>query len=134
LLAIGILAIGCSTVLFLFTMGARSHRRAVDRTRSALLADAVFSQVRADLAAALPARYAEQADKTIAPIQNQTHADFPEFRYDLTFAPLYQGDYYVVKVRVWWGEWFDVTDGANSARDPNPDSTVFETLVRRKSF
>ncbi len=136
LLAIGILAVGASTVLFLFTMGARSHRRARDRTRAALLADAVVNQVKADLAGGdPPARYNLQSDDTTR-LENRRSADFPGFVYDLTLEPLYQGDlypdYYVVRVRVWWGEWFSTADNPN--RDPSGDSTVFEVLIRRKNF
>lgn len=128
LLAIGILAIGTSTVLFLFTMGARSHRRAVDRTRAALLADAVFNQIGADLAgelAELPARY-QLSTKQDTTLLNQTLADFPEFTFDVTFAPLYNGDYYVVRVSVWFGD--------PSLPADQRTSETFETILRRKNF
>ncbi len=125
LLAIGILAIGTSTVLFLFTMGARSHRRAVDRTRAALLADAVFNQVQADLAGQLPSRYTT-SNSNINPLSNQTHADFPEFTFDVTFTKLYNGDYYVVGVRVWFGD--------PSLPPDQRTSETFETILRRKNF
>ena len=129
LLAIGILAIGITSVMFLFTMGARSHRRAVDRTRAALLADAVINQIKADLALAMPERYAVDAEKNIEPIADATHADYPEFTYTVEFAKLYptdpHGAFYKVRVIIRWG-------------DPALDRTrrnseVYETILRRKN-
>jgi len=135
LLAIGILAIGCSSVLFLFSMGARSHLRAVSRTRAALLADAVINQVQADLSSTPPARYQLKTDEVTtlpAPGNGEylVHADYPEFVYDLVFSPLYNGDFYVVRVRVWWGD----TKLVSVRGAPDRHSALFETIVRRKSF
>jgi len=132
LLAIGILAIGITSVLFLFAMGARSHRRAVDRTRSALLAEAVFNQIRADLATGLPDYYeVDTGDETqILPIANASHADFPEFTYDVTFEKLYpsdtRGDFYKVRVAICWGD----PDVERDARN----SETYESILRRKNF
>jgi len=132
LLAIGILAIGITSVLFLFAMGARSHRRAVDRTRSALLAEAVFNQLRADLATGLPDYYeVDTGDETkILPIVNASHADFPEFTYDVTFEKLYpsdtRGDFYKVRVTIRWGD----PDVERDARN----SETYESILRRKNF
>jgi len=145
LLAIGILAIGITAVLSLFMMGARSHRRATDRTRSALLADTLVNQIRADLAETLPAnRYNEvgnyiwlrdrATDKDIK-LENQnpaSHADFPEFRYYVTFAKLYPDgrDYYKVKIIVVWD-----TAGLNATNILDPrNSETFDTIVRRKNY
>ena len=130
LLAIGILAIGITSVLFLFTMGVRSHRRAVDRTRGSLLAATVLSQIRADLAETLPNYYVEDGDHNIEPITNATLADFPEFTYDLTFEKLYpsdpRGDFYKVRVTIRWGN----PDVEATERN----SETYETIVRRKNF
>jgi len=148
LLAIGILAIGITAVLSLFMMGARSHRRATDRTRSALLADTLVNQIRADLAETLPTRYKEDAannisfwdltdpanPKEIKP-ENQNPAvlaDFPEFRYYVTFAKLYPDgrDYYKVKIIVVWD-----TAGLNATNILDPrNSETFDTIVRRKNY
>ena len=131
LLAIGILAIGITSVLFLFAMGARSHRRAVDRTRSALLAEAVFNQTRADLATGLPDYYeVDTGDETqILPITNASHADFPEFTYGVSFEKLYpsdtRGDFYKVRVTIRWGDPSVERDARNSE--------TYETIVRRKN-
>jgi len=130
LLAIGILAVGITAVLFLFTMGARSHRRAVDHTRGALLADTVVNQIKADLAESLPDLYDEDpSTHEIAPITNATHADFPEFTYDVTFTKLYpsdpRGDFYKVRVTVRWGSEAQPADERNSV--------AYETILRRKN-
>ena len=130
LLAIGILALGITSVLFLFTMGVRSHRRADDRTRAAILADAVLNQIKADLAETLPARYQDVGEHNIGPFVKATHADFPGFTYGVTFAKLYpsdpRGDFYKVRVTIRWG------DEAVQAAERN--SETYETIVRRKNF
>jgi prepilin-type N-terminal cleavage/methylation domain-containing protein len=128
LLAIGILAVGITSVLFLFTMGARSHRRAVDRTRSALLAETVINQLRADFAEGLPDYYVED-EGDIQAIHTASHADFPEFTYDVVFEKLYpgdtRGDFYKVRVIVRWGD-------PDVERDER-NSHVYETILRRKN-
>jgi Tfp pilus assembly protein PilV len=132
LLAIGILAIGITSVLFLFAMGARSHRRAMDRTRSALLAETVMNQIRADLAETLPDYYQlDSGDRTkILPLTNALHADYPEFTYDVHFEKLYpgdtRGDFYKVRVTIRWGN-------PEVERDTR-NSETYETIVRRKNF
>jgi len=129
LLAIGILAVGITSVLFLFTMGARSHNRADDRTKAALLAEAVFNQIKADLAEALPDRYNEDANHEIADIVNANHASFPGFTYTVEFAKLYpsdtRGDFYKVRVVIRWGrETVEATDR---------NSETYESILRRKN-
>jgi prepilin-type N-terminal cleavage/methylation domain-containing protein len=126
LLAIGILAIGITSVLFLFTMGARSHRRAVDRTRAALLAETVINQIKTDLTSTLPTRYTEDKDGNLQPFINATHADFPEFYYDAFFTTLYKGAFYRVRVVVRWGN----EQAAAEARN----SETYESVLRRKNF
>ena len=130
LLAIGILAIGITSVLFLFTMGVRSHRRAVDRTRGSLLAATVLNQIRADLAETLPDRYVEDSDHNIDPITRAAHADFPEFIYDVAFEKLYpsdpRGDFYKIRVVIRWGN-------PDVERDER-NSETYETILRRKNF
>jgi len=137
LLAIGILAIGITAVLFLFAMGARSHQRAMDRTRAALLADTVVNQIKADLADKLPDRYTEDKDGKIAPIRGAVHADFPEFRYSVRFDKLYSStrDFYKIKLVIRW----DTSTGApgeptdEAPLDPRSSET-YETILRRKNF
>ena len=120
LLAIGILAVGITAVLFLFAMGARSHRRAIDRTRSAILAETVINQIKATLADTVPAN--------IPPIAGATHADFPEFAYDVTFSQLYPPEtaFYKVRVVVRWGDPAAPRDRRNSE--------TYETILRRKNY
>jgi prepilin-type N-terminal cleavage/methylation domain-containing protein len=149
LLAIGILALGITSVLSMFMMGARSHRRATDRARSALLADTVINQIRTDLAQSLPKCYYEDASHNLSfvdpadtntpptPIRPEnrnpaTHADFPEFRYYVAFDKLYDSgrDYYKVRVIIVWD-----TAGLNAAGTLDPrNSETFETIVRRKNY
>ncbi|HUT35385.1 MAG TPA: prepilin-type N-terminal cleavage/methylation domain-containing protein [Planctomycetota bacterium] len=117
LLAIGILAVSITAVLFLFAMGMRSHRRALDRTRAAMLAETVVSQVQADFRPAYPA----------TAIANATHPDFPGFTYDVTFTPLYGGtSFYRASVLVRWGD-------PNAPPEPK-NSETYETVLQRKSF
>ena len=128
LLAIGILALGITAVLFLFTIGARSHKRAVDRTRAALLAQTVLNQIKADLLAPrLPERYNIDEDDPvpIPPIQNARSAEFPEFYYTVTFDPLLpDARFYKVRVQVRWGE--------ESAEAEERNSETFTTVLQRK--
>ena len=132
LLAIGILAIGITAVLSLFAVGARSHSRAINRTRSALLAEAVIHQVQADLAAPeLPACYKVDGvnlglvDAGGQPLVNLTRKDFPGFYYNVTFTPYEAGtDYYRVSVEVRWG--------AESAPADSRNSETYETILPRK--
>ena len=130
LLAIGILAIGITSVLFLFAMGVRSHRRAVVRTRAARLVEAGVNQIRADLAETLPDRYVEDSDHNIDPITRAAHADFPEFIYDVAFEKLYpsdpRGDFYKIRVVIRWGN-------PDVERDER-NSETYETILRRKNF
>ncbi|MFW6162309.1 MAG: type IV pilus modification PilV family protein [Planctomycetota bacterium] len=132
LLAIGILAVGITSVLFLFTMGVRSHQRARDRTRAALLGETVLNQIRADMAEGLPDRYdLDSGDPTkILPITGAAHAGFPAFTYDVAFEKLYpgdsRGDFYKVRVTVRWGN--------PEAEATERNSEIYETIVRRKNF
>ncbi|MFP4055732.1 MAG: prepilin-type N-terminal cleavage/methylation domain-containing protein [Candidatus Brocadiia bacterium] len=134
LLAIGILAVGITAVLFLFTMGVRSHRRAIDRSRAAMLADTVLNQIKAELRADLPAHYHEDDEQNLElvdpetgePVSRATHADFPEFVYDVSFTRLLYGNYYIVRVTVRTGDAEAPPDATNSE--------TFETILRRKNF
>jgi hypothetical protein len=65
-------------------------------------------------------------DKDIKPLVDKIHADFPEFTYSVTFTTLYEGDFYIVKVLVRWGD--------TSLPAAERDSDSFETIVRRKNF
>jgi prepilin-type N-terminal cleavage/methylation domain-containing protein len=120
LIAIGILAIGISAVLFLFAMGARSHKQALDRTRAALLADAVVN--------GLQAEFPSFSDPTKPqPITKATRPDFPGYHYNVTFTPLYgQTNYYKVSVVVAWGD-------PNAPPDPRASET-YDTVLQRKAF
>jgi hypothetical protein len=93
----------------------RSHRRALDRTRAALLAEAVANQTQAEL---------RQAP---ADVSQATHPDFPGFYYDVTFTPFPANEhYYEVRVVVRWGDKNAPVDERNSE--------TYETVLQQKSY
>ena len=49
LMALGILAFGLVTVLGVFTMATTTHKRAIDRVNSALLAESVIDDLQEEL-------------------------------------------------------------------------------------
>ena len=117
-MAIGILAMSITAVLFLFAMGMRSHKRALDRTRAAMLAETVTNQLQADL---------NPAFNVTQPITTTTHPDFPGFYYSVRFFQLPNSpSYYRVQVEVRWGD-------PNSPPEPK-NSETYETVLQRKSF
>jgi len=117
LLAIGILAVSITAVLFLFAMGMRSHRRALDRSRAALLAETVANHLQTSFG----------PNYQPNPVTNETRPDFPGFQYNVTFAPLYGGtSYYRVSILVHWGD-------PNAPPEPK-NSETYETVLQRKSF
>lgn len=122
LLAIGILALSITAVLFLFAMGMRSHKRALDRSRAAMLAETVANQLQTDLN-----QLGEPRDPTANPPTNASHPDFPGFTYSVTFTPLY-GDtkYYRVSIVVSWGD--------PNAPPEERNSETYETVLQRRSF
>jgi len=117
LVAIGILALGITAVLFLFAMGARSHRRATLRTQAALLAEAVVNRLQAEFPQA-----AEPED-----ISNASDPDYPGFTYDVHFGPLPENSqYYKVTVVVRWGE--------PGLPGTERDSETFATVLHQRSY
>jgi len=117
LLAIGILALGITAVLFLFTMGARAHKRALDRTQSALLAETVANFWQERLTA--------EADPVDVP--EATHPDFPGFYYSVAFTQLPENaHYYQVSIVVRWGD-------ENAPPEPR-NSETYRTVLEQKSF
>ncbi len=123
LLAIGILALSITAVLFLFAMGMRSHRRAQDDTRAAMLAEAVVNQLQAELK-----QYADPKDPrdpTVNPPTNATRADFPGFSYSVQFSEIYP-NYYKTTVLIRWGD--------PNAPPEAKNSKTYETVLQRKSF
>ncbi|MBM4040895.1 MAG: type II secretion system protein [Planctomycetes bacterium] len=125
LMAIGILALSITAVLFLFAMGMRSHKRALDRTRAAMLAETVINQLQADLK--VYENSTDPRDPTVAPPDKATHTDFPGFYYTATFTPLYGGtSYYRLSLLVHWGDPNSPPEAANSE--------TYETVLQRKSF
>lgn len=68
LIAMMILAIGAASVLSLFAAAASTHRRALDRTQAALIAERVLAEARA--------RYA--GDQTASSLSAELRRDLPE--------------------------------------------------------
>lgn len=117
LVAIGILAVGITAVLFLFAMGARSHRRATLRTQAALLAEAVVNRLQAE--------FPEAAEPEN--LVNASDPDFPGFTYDVTFSRLPDNaEYYKVAVVVRWGE--------PGLPGTERDSETFPTVLHQRSY
>ena len=117
LLAIGILALGITAVLFLFTMGARAHKRAIDRTQAALLAETVANLWQERLT----------ADAAPVDVPKATHPDFPGFYYSVAFTQLPENaHYYQVSIVVRWGD---------ESAPPEPrNSETYRTVLEQKSF
>jgi prepilin-type N-terminal cleavage/methylation domain-containing protein len=135
LLAIGILSLGITAVLFMFTVGVQSHRRARDRTQAAMLADTVINQVSADLVGqTLPDYYGTDVDGN-PQLVDARHADFPGLTYSVDFFPIYDSDleihdFYRVTVTVRWGK---PPGNPGTELDPR-NSEQFVTIVRRRNF
>ncbi len=125
LLAIGILALSITAVLFLFAMGMRSHKRALDRSRAAMLAETVANQLQTDLKPYAAAN--DPRDPVANPPTNASHPDFPGFTYSVTFTALYSDTkYYRASILVRWGD----PTSPPEARS----SETYETVLQRKSF
>ena len=132
LLAIGILALSITAVLFLFAMGMRSHRRALDRTRAAALAETVVSQLQTQLATLPP----HDTDGSSLRLKvgdanpsdyNLTHPDFPGYYYNATLTPVPPaGKYYRLVLTIRWGD--------PGAPPEAKNSETFETVLQPKSF
>ncbi len=93
LVALVILAFGLAAILTLFSQATRTHKRSVDATAVAALAQAVLADAQADL----------DAGAAPKPVQGQTFPGFSaEYRYDLEFTAL-GGPGYEVRVVVKYG-------------------------------
>lgn len=93
LVALVILAFGLAAILTLFSQATRTHKRSVDATAVAALAQAVLADAQAEL------------DRGAAPnpVQNQTYPGVsPEYKYDLEFTAL-GGPGFQVRVVVKYG-------------------------------
>ena len=77
LIAMLILSVGAASVLALFAAGAATHRRSVDRTQAALIADRVFSEARAAY------HYGATAEEVHAAVKAALPERFGDYGYDL---------------------------------------------------
>lgn len=73
LVALGIFVVAVSSIVSLLLVAASSHKRAVDRTRAALLAEAVFADLEGQ----------RRVGQPLQPITAGKHPDFPGMFYDL---------------------------------------------------
>ncbi len=112
LIALMVLAVGLTCIFALFAAATRSHKRAVDSTRAALLARKVFAEKRALLYNPDPP----------ASAQDLSDPDFPDlYTYDIQLIPLSNDrDTFLMRVRVKWKV---------QGRD---ESEIFESMVSRK--
>ncbi|MHC4607612.1 MAG: type IV pilus modification PilV family protein [Planctomycetota bacterium] len=94
LVAIMIFAIAVAAILPLFAVGTAAHRRGIDQTETALLADRVFAKLQAGLHSKKPKN-----------IKDGVMGD-GMYRYDAEFFPFDKNDpmcsAFIVKVRVKW--------------------------------
>ncbi|MHC4393902.1 MAG: type IV pilus modification PilV family protein, partial [Planctomycetota bacterium] len=89
LLALAIMAFGITVALGLLTLATATHKRAVDRTNTALLAEAISSQVRGAItlnfdAAALPV--SPGGGRIL--LEDETNPAYPSYRFDVFVTPI----------------------------------------------
>lgn len=80
LIAMGILAIGAVAALSLFAAGAATQKRAIDRAKSAFLAEQVIAQVDAQLAG--------DVDLGTLAVEGASLEDHPGYTYDVALMDL----------------------------------------------
>lgn len=111
LIALGIMSIGITAVIGIFTMATTTHKRAIDETSAALIAQSAVADARATLtarydASALPV-VAEGPPPVLALRKNATDPAFPGYSYDVLLTPIdapkaADADVFHVEVRVKW--------------------------------
>jgi prepilin-type N-terminal cleavage/methylation domain-containing protein len=117
LVALGIMAIGITAVIGVFTMATTTHKRAIDATSAALIAQSAVAELRGALtvrfdAAALPVAggggAAPDAPAPVLAWRRGAHdPSFPGYSYDVLLTPLdakkpSDADVFHVEVRVKW--------------------------------
>ncbi len=112
LIALMVLAVGLTCVFALFAAATRSHKRAVDSARAALLARKVFAEKRALLYNPDPP----------TGVNDLSDPDFPDlYTYDIQLLPLSNDrDTFLMRVRVKWKV------------QGREESEIFESMVSRK--
>lgn len=85
LIAMLVLSVGAGSLLALFAAGASTHRRAVDRTNAALIAESVMSELRSSY------QHGMDAEAVVATVKARLPEEQGSYRYDvLLFHP--EGD------------------------------------------
>lgn len=77
LLAMFVLSVGAASILALFAAGAATHRRSVDRTNALLVAERIFSEVRANY------RVGRSPPEVLEIVQKSLPEEMAGYRYDL---------------------------------------------------
>ncbi|MBI3268530.1 MAG: prepilin-type N-terminal cleavage/methylation domain-containing protein [Planctomycetes bacterium] len=112
LIALLILAIGVTGIFLLLGIGTKTHKRAMDQTRTAALAVTLLAELEQAMGAGAP-----------ADLHDETHPGFPDgYTYDATFVQIGPAPAraYGVTVRIQW---------RNGGR---VESETFETVMLRK--
>jgi prepilin-type N-terminal cleavage/methylation domain-containing protein len=122
MIALGIMALGITAVIGVFTMATGAHRRAVDETSAAILAESAVAEVRGALTAAFDAGglevlsggpgavtsgLADVPPPVLAWKREARDPAFPGYAYDVLLTPIdaakpANADLFHVEVRVRW--------------------------------
>lgn len=90
LIALGIFVIAASSIMSLFVVAASTHKRAVDNTRAAMLAESLLSELEADV----------KRGAVLRTVEGKKSADFPGLTYDIVVKRLNPDDRYEAKVAI----------------------------------
>ena len=107
LIAIGILAVGISAAISLFTTGVRQYKDAIDATQVSLLAEATLVEAQKEL---------NENDTPPTPLWKRD-TNFPTFEYRIEYTATDLAGEYKVRVIIGW---------AKEKKPPHPDDDRFE--------
>lgn len=114
LVALAIMAVGTTAAIGLFTAATAMHKRALDQTTAALIADSALSDVRAAVRLQFDPRPLPTARAATADVpavyyykRDAAHPDFPSYVYDVLLTPIgtvdaMAADAFLAEVRVKW--------------------------------
>ncbi len=102
LIAMLILSVGAASILALFAAAASTHRRSVDRTHAALVAERVFSEARAAY------RFGKTAEEVLAELKTRLPEEIGGYRHEVLLfhpeGPEWAETELVARVTVRWRE------------------------------
>ncbi len=110
LIALGIFVIAVSSIMSLFMVAASTHKRAIDNTRAATLAESLLSEMQADV----------KRGKILGTEKGKRSPDYPGITYDIVIQRVNPNDRYEAKVTIvirW-------------KREGKDRSESFETLIQ----